>query len=162
VHAGAVSQSSADYLSTSQLRVYAWISPHRRDRWFAYSQRFIIGLCAKSARRVGHHCFPLRSVEILTQVHLIPPGPTLSVFQPGSSSPAAILYDAMEQFDRKSPKADEAVRSIKTDLADAVDTCVEAAGLETDAVWQKKLLKVWEKKSRSILDHGKLMLTLNL
>lgn len=54
----------------------------------------------------------------------------------------------MEQFDRKSPKADEAVRSIKTDLADAVDTCVEAAGLETDAVWQKKLLKVWEKKSR--------------
>ncbi|KAG7548910.1 hypothetical protein FFLO_03202 [Filobasidium floriforme] len=69
------------------------------------------------------------------------PGPTLSVFQPGSSSPAAILYDAMEQFDRKSPKADEAVRSIKTDLADAVDTCVEAAGLETDAVWQKKLLK---------------------
>lgn len=68
----------------------------------------------------------------------------------------------MEQFDRKSPKADEAVRSIKTDLADAVDTCVEAAGLETDAVWQKKLLKVWEKKSRSILDHGKLMLTLNL
>ena len=71
-----------------------------------------------------------------------PSAPTLSVFQPGSSSPAAILYDAMEQFDRKSPKADEAVRSIKTDLADAVDTCVEAAGMEMDATWQKKLLKV--------------------
>jgi hypothetical protein len=28
------------------------------------------------------------------------------------------------------------------DLADAVDTCVEAAGLESDPMWQKKLLKV--------------------
>jgi hypothetical protein len=67
---------------------------------------------------------------------------TLAVFQPGSTSPAAILFDAVEQFDRRSPKADEAIRSIKMDLADAVDTCVEAAGLESDPMWQKKLLKV--------------------
>lgn len=87
-------------------------------------------------REVRHSDKPVLSITVATA------GPTLSVFQPGSSSPAAILYDAMEQFDRRSPKADEAVRSIKTDLADAVDTCVEAAGLETDPIWQKKLLKV--------------------
>jgi hypothetical protein len=87
-------------------------------------------------REIRRLARPVLSITIATA------GPTLSVFQPGSSSPAAILYDAMEQFDRRSPKADEAVRSIKTDLADAVDTCVEAAGLETDPTWQKKLLKV--------------------
>lgn len=67
---------------------------------------------------------------------------SLAVFSPGSSHPASVLYDALEHFDNKSPKADEAIRSIRPDLAGAVDTCIEAAGREVDSYWQKRLLKV--------------------
>ncbi|WWC85237.1 uncharacterized protein L201_000099 [Kwoniella dendrophila CBS 6074] len=66
---------------------------------------------------------------------------TLAVFSPGSSHPAAILYDALDHFERKSPKADESIRSIRPDLANAVDTCVEAAGREIEVTWQRRLLK---------------------
>lgn len=67
---------------------------------------------------------------------------TLSIFQPGSTKPASILYEALEHYQRKSPKADENIRVIKPDLAEAVDTCIEAAGQEWDAKWQQKLLRV--------------------
>lgn len=70
------------------------------------------------------------------------PESSLAVFAPGSSHPAAILYDALEHFERRSAKADEAVRSIRADLATAVDACVEAAGREWDAAWQRRLLRV--------------------
>ncbi|WVF72368.1 hypothetical protein IAT40_007183 [Kwoniella sp. CBS 6097] len=69
------------------------------------------------------------------------PDCTLAVFSPGSSHPAAILYDALDHFDRKSPKADESIRSIRPDLANAVDTCVEAAGREIEVTWQRRLLR---------------------
>jgi hypothetical protein len=65
---------------------------------------------------------------------------SLAVFSPGSSHPASVLYDALDHFDQKSPKADEAIRSIRPDLANAVDTCIEAAGRELDTYWQKRLL----------------------
>jgi hypothetical protein len=48
----------------------------------------------------------------------------------------------MELFDRKSPRADEHIRSIRPDLPEAVDTCIEAAGMCNDAYWQRRLLKV--------------------
>lgn len=67
---------------------------------------------------------------------------SLAVFSPGSSHPASVLYDALEHFDQKSPKADESIRSIRPDLANAVDTCIEAAGHEIESHWQKRLLKV--------------------
>ena len=70
------------------------------------------------------------------------PASSEKVFRPGSTSPAAILYDAADQFDRRSPKADESIRSIKPDLASAVDICIEAAGQEWEATWQRKLLNV--------------------
>ncbi|WWC61373.1 uncharacterized protein I303_103954 [Kwoniella dejecticola CBS 10117] len=69
------------------------------------------------------------------------PDATLAVFSPGSSNPAAILYDALDHFERKSPKADESIRSIRPDLGNAVDTCIEAAGREIEVTWQRKLLK---------------------
>lgn len=78
---------------------------------------------------------------------------SLAVFRPGSTHPSAILFDALDQFDKKSPKADESIRAIRPDLANAVDTCVEAAGREPDAYWQKRLLRVswrvhdWRAKS---------------
>jgi hypothetical protein len=71
------------------------------------------------------------------------PESSLAVFAPGSSHPASILYEALDHFERKSAKADEAVRSIKADLATAVDTCVEAAGREWDTNWQRRLLRVY-------------------
>jgi hypothetical protein len=73
---------------------------------------------------------------------ILAPASTLSVFRPGSTSPAAILFDAFDHFSRRSPKADEGIRSIRPDLASAVDECVDAAGHEWDPYWQRKLLNV--------------------
>jgi len=67
---------------------------------------------------------------------------TLSVFGPGSIAPSAILYDAWESYNNRSPKADESIRSIKTELAKAVDECIEAAGQEWESYWQRRLLSV--------------------
>lgn len=63
------------------------------------------------------------------------------IFRPGSASPAAILFEAADLFERRSPKADEHLRQIRPDLVSAVDTCIDAAGREYDPVWQKRLLK---------------------
>lgn len=67
---------------------------------------------------------------------------TLSIFRPGSTSSSAILYDAWESFTNRSPKADESIRSIKPELAKAVDQCIEAAGQEWEPYWQRRLLNV--------------------
>lgn len=67
---------------------------------------------------------------------------SVSVFRPGSTSPAAILYDAWENFSNRSPKADENIRSIRPELAAAVDEMIDAAGHEWEPVWQRKLLNV--------------------
>lgn len=67
---------------------------------------------------------------------------TVSVFRPGSTAPAAILYDAWELFSKRSPKADESIRSIKPELAAAVNGCIDAAGEEWEPYWQRRLLNV--------------------
>lgn len=86
----------------------------------------------------GIRIFSTENCDFLYRV----PASSEKVFRPGSTSPAAILYDAADQFDRRSPKADESIRSIKPDLASAVDVCIEAAGQEWEATWQRKLLNV--------------------
>ncbi|KAG8959165.1 hypothetical protein FRC03_008376 [Tulasnella sp. 419] len=68
------------------------------------------------------------------------PSSSEKVFKPGSTAPAAILFDALEHFERKSPKADEAIRSIRPELAGAVNDVVEAAGQEIEPYWQRRLL----------------------
>lgn len=70
------------------------------------------------------------------------PASTLSIFRPGSTSPEATLYDAWESFSQRSPKADESIRSIRPDLATAVDRCIDAAGQEWEPYWQRRLLNV--------------------
>lgn len=67
---------------------------------------------------------------------------SLSIFRPGSTAPSAILYDAWESFTQKRPKADESIRSIRPDLATAVDECIDAAGQEWESYWQRRLLSV--------------------
>jgi len=66
----------------------------------------------------------------------------MSVFRPGSTSPAAILFDAWESFTQRSSKADESIRSIRPDLAAAVNECIDAAGCEWEPYWQRRLLSV--------------------
>ncbi|KDQ19047.1 hypothetical protein BOTBODRAFT_28535 [Botryobasidium botryosum FD-172 SS1] len=68
------------------------------------------------------------------------PDSSESVFRPGSASPAAILFDARDHFDRKSAKADESIREIRPELAAAVDACIDAAGQEIEPYWQRRLL----------------------
>ncbi|KAH8829053.1 vacuolar assembling/sorting protein VPS16 [Flagelloscypha sp. PMI_526] len=79
------------------------------------------------------------------------PASLLSVFRYGSTSPAAILYDAWESFSKRQPKADESIRSIKPDLVKAVDLCIAAAGHEWEPNWQRKLLNA-AKFGRGYLD----------
>lgn len=65
----------------------------------------------------------------------------VDIFKIGSCSPAAMLYDAVDLFERKDAKADENLRSIMNRLTDAVDVCIDAAAHEWDPQSQKQLLK---------------------
>ncbi|KAI8443179.1 Vps16, N-terminal region-domain-containing protein [Phakopsora pachyrhizi] len=68
---------------------------------------------------------------------------TASVFKPGSTSPAAILFDSLDHFDKHSGRvADEHIRNIKRKLPDAIAVCIEAAGREYDPRWQERLMRV--------------------
>ncbi|KAH3767787.1 vacuolar protein sorting-associated protein 16 [Pelomyxa schiedti] len=80
------------------------------------------------------------SNETCEFVHKVP-DVSVQIFQIGSTAPAAMLYDALEHYLKNSPKADENIRSIKADLASAVDTCIEAAGHEFSLKTQRTLLK---------------------
>ncbi len=44
----------------------------------------------------------------------------------------------MGELSKRAPKADENIRSIRPDLAKAVDECIEAAGMEWEAILAKK------------------------
>ncbi|GLB42050.1 putative vps16, C-terminal region [Lyophyllum shimeji] len=79
------------------------------------------------------------------------PASSLSIFRPGSTSPSAILYDAWESFTQRMPKADESIRSIRPELAAAVDECIDAAGREWEPYWQRRLLNA-AKFGRGFLD----------
>lgn len=80
------------------------------------------------------------------------PDATLQAFGASTeSSPAAILLDAVGQLELGSPKADDYIQLIRPNLTEAVDTCVNAAGREFDAEWQKRLLKA-ASFGKSVLD----------
>ncbi|KAF2302221.1 hypothetical protein GH714_033770 [Hevea brasiliensis] len=59
----------------------------------------------------------------------------------GSTSPASLLVDALDHFDRRSAKAHENLRLIRTSLPEAVEACVDAAGHEFDVYRQRTLLR---------------------
>ncbi|EAA33636.3 vacuolar protein sorting-associated protein 16 [Neurospora crassa] len=73
------------------------------------------------------------------------------VFCLGTDSPASILLDAVEQLEMQSPKADDNIQLIRSNLVEAVDTCVNAAGQEFSIHWQKQLLKA-ASFGKSVLD----------
>ena len=62
------------------------------------------------------------------------PDVTEDIFKIGATSPSAMLYDAMEHFENKSPKADDNIRNIKSDLSNQKLTSffeIETKNLET-------------------------------
>ncbi|KAJ0669793.1 putative transcription factor WD40-like family [Helianthus annuus] len=77
------------------------------------------------------------NMEFLQRV----PSSTESIFKIGSTEPAALLYDALDHFDRRSAKADENLRLIRSSLPEAVEACVDAAGHEFDPSLQQTLLR---------------------
>ncbi|KAI1340453.1 vacuolar protein sorting-associated protein 16 [Xylariaceae sp. FL0016] len=79
------------------------------------------------------------------------PDVTDQVFRYGTESAASVLLDAVEQLENQSPKADDNIQLIRPNLAEAVDTCVAAAGLEFNVHWQKQLLKA-ASFGKSVLD----------
>ncbi|KAI0816380.1 vacuolar protein sorting-associated protein [Xylaria sp. FL0064] len=79
------------------------------------------------------------------------PEVTDEVFRYGTESPASVLLDAVEQLENQSPKADDNIQLIRSNLVEAVDTCVAAAGHEFSVHWQKQLLKA-ASFGKSVLD----------
>lgn len=73
------------------------------------------------------------------------------VFKVGSTTPASVLLDSIDLLEQKSPKADENIQRIKSNLPDAVETCIRAAGQEYDQELQKKLLRA-ASFGKSVLD----------
>jgi hypothetical protein len=63
--------------------------------------------------------------ELLRKV----PRSTAEVTRPGSTAPAAQLWDARDLFEQHNARADLALRGLSpAELREAVATCVEAAG----------------------------------
>lgn len=79
------------------------------------------------------------------------PDPSEETFRLGSTSPASVLLDAVDQLEKKSPKADDNIQLIRPNLDEAVDVCIRAAGQEFSIHWQKQLLKA-ASYGKSVLD----------
>lgn len=79
------------------------------------------------------------------------PDETEEVFKLGSTAPSSILLDALDQLEKKSPKADDNIQLIRLSLNEAIDTCIRAAGQEYAVHWQKQLLKA-ASFGKSVLD----------
>ncbi|GJM93638.1 hypothetical protein PR202_ga10210 [Eleusine coracana subsp. coracana] len=77
------------------------------------------------------------SMEFL---HRVPDSTTL-IFGIGSMSPAALLYDARDHYDRQSAKAYDNYQLISSSLPEAIEACIDAAGHEFDASRQRTLLR---------------------
>lgn len=79
-----------------------------------------------------------RSLEFLQRV----PDATVDVFRIGSTSPAALLHDALTHFDARSVKADDNMRAIGPEqMAQATMACAEAATHEWDHATQRMLMR---------------------
>ncbi|KAH6558965.1 hypothetical protein KP509_1Z035300 [Ceratopteris richardii] len=108
------------------------LGPKNRSIQYDYEESLVLVPECDGVRIISGSC-----TEFLQLV----PESTVSVFKIGSTSPAAMLYDALDHFDRRSAKADENLRLIRPALAEAVDSCVDAAGHEFDISQQRTLLR---------------------
>ena len=76
-------------------------------------------------------------IEFLYRV----PDCMVDIYRPGSTAPAALLYDARRHFDEQTAKADENLRAVGDAMAAAIEGCIEAAGFTFDPPEQKRLLR---------------------
>ncbi|KAM0858443.1 hypothetical protein ACQ4PT_047830 [Festuca glaucescens] len=76
------------------------------------------------------------SMEFLHRV----PDCITSIFGIGSMSPAALLYDARDHYDKQSAKAYDNYQLISSSLPEAIEACIDAAGYEFDVSRQHALL----------------------
>ncbi|GBF95901.1 hypothetical protein Rsub_08492 [Raphidocelis subcapitata] len=68
--------------------------------------------------------------------------PLLQVYRPGSTAPAAALWDARDLWDAASARADRLLRELGTaGIGEAVRACIEAAGLDLSPPRQRALLR---------------------
>lgn len=75
--------------------------------------------------------------ELLRRV----PDCLVQVYRPGSTAPAAQLWDARQLFDERNVRADKMLRDLRPHLGDAVATCLQAAGLELSVPRQRALMR---------------------
>jgi hypothetical protein len=87
-------------------------------------------------------CCRIYSADVCEMMQKVPQA-TEQITAIGSTSPAAMLYDAQEAFRAGDAKADENTRSILTEgkLEQAVTQCIAAARHEFDKEWQQTFLK---------------------
>lgn len=69
------------------------------------------------------------------------PDATVDVFKIGSTTPAAMLLDAVGLYEKHDAKADDNIRGIREQLPEAVDKCLEAAAHEFNPQLQQRLLR---------------------
>ncbi len=69
------------------------------------------------------------------------PNPTFDIFQIGSMTPSAVLFDAYTEFEKKNASSIKNIRNIRPELVSAVKSCLSAAANEFDHTLQRKLLK---------------------
>lgn len=92
-------------------------------------------------------CQEIDSVRILSteacKILIRVPDSVLSIKSIGSTSPGALLFDAIDAYNNGSAKADENIRSIIDDggLNLAIENCIDAASHELDPIEQKQYLK---------------------
>jgi len=85
----------------------------------------------------GLRVFTQESCEFLQRV----PNPTYDIFKMGSLEPAAVLFDAYKEFEKRNASSIRTIRTIKESLPKAVSICLQAACHEFEPEVQRKLLK---------------------
>jgi hypothetical protein len=112
------------------------VGPYGDYLHWAYPNKAVLNIVqeADCARVISES-----SMEMLMRVH----PSTENIKQIGSTSPAAMLFDALEAFEAGDAKADENIRRIVDDesLIDAVKTCISAAENEFDTNSQRSFLR---------------------
>lgn len=69
------------------------------------------------------------------------PSETVDALKVGSAAPAEVLVSAVDLLDEKSPRADQNLKLLGSNLSSAVDDCITSALAELDTKYQKKLLQ---------------------
>jgi hypothetical protein len=98
---------------------------------------FMSGYVAAVAEIDGARVFSLYSQDLVRRL----PKTLVQIFAIGSVSPGARLRLATEEFIAGSHRADEYIRGLEDNLNQAVDDCVQAAGLVHEPSYQKTLMK---------------------